>query len=523
MDKLSMFSSDSAAMSCLVMYRMGGLRHVLLYLHDMLRQFLPVVRINSLFCTPDGATIISMSDTSTVNVSNKYSVAGKLPPMVDREHITDDIVLRDLRPYQKPEMLKDERNADVPYLQHRALMRLPLFRTGNAIFVFNFWADESDAFDEEDLAGLRRLLGPLAEELRGNLSGIKLHGAPPASVTGLSGKEKICLCPGLAGVRRMAEQVARVDSTVLIMGETGVGKEAVADMVHELSARKDGPLVKVNCGAIPESLLDSELFGHEKGAFTGAQASRPGYFEMAEGGTLFLDEIGEMSLSAQVRLLRVLDGGLLRRVGGTKFFPVDVRVIAATHDDLPRKVVDGRFRKDLWFRLSVFPIEIPPLIRRKGDITPLVAHFIRTKSRKMGLPFVPQVEERDLHSLYHYEWPGNVRELEHVVERALLENSTGDAGERLRFTIRPLPGKMTPAPEESTKNAAAPKERDWPTLRDWEDRYIRDVLEHCGGKLTGADSATAILDIHYSTLRTRMRKLGIPMPGEKVHEQGAQE
>ncbi len=320
MDKLSMFASDSAAMSCLVMYRMGGLRHVLLYLHDMLRQFLPVVRINALFCTPDGGTIISMSDTSTVNVSNKYSVAGRLPPLVDREHITDDVVLRDLRPYQKPEMLKDKRNEDVPYLHHRALMRLPLFHTGSAIFVFNFWADEPDVFGEEDAAGLRRLLGPLAEELRVRLSGIKLYGAPPSPVTGLGGTEKVCLCPGLAGVRRMAEQAARVDSAVLIMGETGVGKEAVADMIHELSVRRDGPLIKVNCGAIPESLLDSELFGHEKGAFTGAQASRPGYFEMAEGGTLFLDEIGEMSLSAQVRLLRVLDGGMLRRVGGTKFF-----------------------------------------------------------------------------------------------------------------------------------------------------------------------------------------------------------
>ena len=304
------------------------------------------------------------------------------------------------------------------------------------------------------------------------------------------------------------------------MGETGVGKEAVADMIHELSVRRDGPLIKVNCGAIPESLLDSELFGHEKGAFTGAQASRPGYFEMAEGGTLFLDEIGEMSLSAQVRLLRVLDGGMLRRVGGTKFFPVDVRVIAATHDDLPHKVADGRFRKDLWFRLSVLPIEIPPLVRRKGDIPHLVAHFIRAKSHKMGLAFVPRVEERDLHSLYHYEWPGNVRELEHVVERALLENNAGGGAERLHFTIRPLPGKgAVPAPEESGTDAplpasAAPSAREWPTLREWEDRYIRDVLEYCGGKLTGAGSATAILDIHYTTLRTRMRRLGIPLPGE---------
>lgn len=520
MDKLSMFASDSAAMSCLVMYRMGGLRHVLLYLHDMLRQFLPVVRINALFYTPDGGTIISMSDTSTVNVSNKYSVAGRLPPLVDREHITDDVVLRDLRPYQKPEMLKDKRNEDVPYLHHRALMRLPLFHTGSAIFVFNFWADEPDVFGEEDAAGLRRLLGPLAEELRVRLSGIKLYGAPPSPVTGLGGTEKVCLCPGLAGVRRMAEQAARVDSAVLIMGETGVGKEAVADMIHELSVRRDGPLIKVNCGAIPESLLDSELFGHEKGAFTGAQASRPGYFEMAEGGTLFLDEIGEMSLSAQVRLLRVLDGGMLRRVGGTKFFPVDVRVIAATHDDLPHKVADGRFRKDLWFRLSVLPIEIPPLVRRKGDIPHLVAHFIRAKSHKMGLAFVPRVEERDLHSLYHYEWPGNVRELEHVVERALLENNAGGGAERLHFTIRPLPGKgAVPAPEESGTDAplpasAAPSAREWPTLREWEDRYIRDVLEYCGGKLTGAGSATAILDIHYTTLRTRMRRLGILLPGE---------
>ena len=203
---------------------------------------------------------------------------------------------------------------------------------------------------------------------------------------------------------------------------------------------------------------------------------------------------------------------MLRRVGGTKFFPVDVRVIAATHADLPYKVADGRFRKDLWFRLSVLPIEIPPLVRRKGDIPHLVAHFIRVKSHRMGLAFVPRVEERDMHSLYHYEWPGNVRELEHVVERALLENNAGGGGERLRFTIRPLPGKEEGPREE--KGSIRREMHDWPTLREWEDRYIRDVLEHCGGKLTGAGSATAVLDIHYSTLRTRMRKMGISLPGE---------
>lgn len=516
MDKYSVFASDSAAMSCLIMYRMGGLRHVLLYLHDMLRQFLPVVRINALYCTADCSIIITMSDTSMVNVSNKYSVAGKLPPVVARERIGEDVIVPDLQPYKQPELLLDENNIDVPYLHHRSLMRLPLFRTGSAIFVFNFWADEPGVFAEEDLAGLRRLLEPLAGELRINLSGIKLHGAPPMPDPGLTGRDKVGLCPGLAGVGRLAEQAARGDCPVLILGETGVGKEAVADMIHELSSRREGPLIKVNCGAIPESLLDSELFGHEKGAFTGAQSARPGYFEMAEGGTLFLDEIGEMSPAAQVRLLRVLDGSVMRRVGGVKFFPVDVRVIAATHDDLPHKVRDGRFRRDLWFRLAVLPIEIPPLRRRMGDIPALVAHFIRTKSRKMGLPFAPSVTERDVHSLYHYEWPGNIRELEHVVDRALLEGGPGGTGPRLHFVIRPLPdaggnvagGEAARAQDESA-------ERDWPTLREWEDRYIRDVLEHCGGKLTGVGSATAVLDIHYSTLRARMRSMGLVAPEKK--------
>lgn len=513
MNKHSVFASDSAAMSCLVMYRMGGLRHVLLYLHDMLRQFLPVVRINALYCTTDCATIITMSDTSMVNVSNKYSVAGKLPPVVVRERIAEDVIVPDLQPYKRPELLRDENNTDVPYLHHRSLLRLPLFRTGSAIFVFNFWADEPDVFTEEDVAGLRRLLEALAGELKINLSGIKLHGAPPPPAPGLSGREKVALCPGLAGVRRLAEQAARGDCPVLILGETGVGKEAVADMIHELSPRREGPLVKVNCGAIPESLLDSELFGHEKGAFTGAQAARPGYFEMAEGGTLFLDEIGEMSPAAQLRLLRVLDGSIMRRVGGVKFFPVDVRVVAATHDDLPRKVQDGRFRKDLWFRLSVFPLDIPPLRRRMGDIPALVAHFIRSKSRRLGLPFAPSVTERDLHSLYHYEWPGNIRELEHVVERALLESGPGGTGPHLRFVIRPLPG--TEAGASSGAAVGVPAPREWPTLREWEDRYIRDVLAHCGGKLTGAGSATAVLDIHYSTLRARMRNMGMLPSGEK--------
>jgi len=220
---------------------------------------------------------------------------------------------------------------------------------------------------------------------------------------------------GLRNVMEMVQQVAPLSNTVLLMGETGTGKEVIANAIHFASPRKDGPFIKVNCGAIPESLIDSELFGHEKGAFTGAASEKRGRFERANGGTLFLDEIGELPPQAQVRLLRVLQQREIERVGGDKVISVDVRVIAATHRNLESMVSENRFREDLWFRLNVFPIIVPPLRQRTDDVPALTRFFVALKCRELGVAIPPAIAPGALERLMKYGWPGNVRELENLV------------------------------------------------------------------------------------------------------------
>lgn len=510
MEKKTLFESETVALSLQVMYRMGGLRNALLYLLDTIKPVMPVSRINTLFAYSDASTIISMADTSAVSVSNKYRGTSFSKPLLLSDRMNEPLVVRDLTPYQSdPGVLNEPSWRDMPYLHFRSLLRLPLFVSSGNTFLINFWSDERDGFEIADAVSLRELLEPLVEELRGNFSDITLEGTRPA-MQALTGTEKLALCPGMMKVRQMVESVARCDSTVLVLGETGSGKEAVADAVHQLSARHSRPIIKVNCGAIPRELIDSELFGHEKGAFTGASSSRPGYFEMADGGTLFLDEVGEMPPDSQVRLLRVLDSGMVRRVGGTRIFHVDVRIVAATQDDLPRKVMDGRFRRDLWYRLSVFPIRVPPLRERLGDIPVLVRHFVQTKAHKLGLTTLPDIPEEELQALIHHKWQGNVRELEHVVERSLIMSRMESEGCRLHFDLTDLQECESTRP--GVNDGESPRLRapgEWPTLREVEERYIREVLAHCGGKLTGTDSATGLLDIHYTTLRARMRRMGL--------------
>ena len=235
----------------------------------------------------------------------------------------------------------------------------------------------------------------------------------------VSGDRIIGADEGLREVMDLVRQVASLDSHVLLRGETGVGKDVIAHTIHDSSGRRDGPFIKVNCGAIVDTLIDSELFGHEKGAFTGATVQKRGYFELADHGTIFLDEIGELPLPAQVRLLRVLQYREIQRVGGSAPVPTDIRIIAATHRDLEEMVELGIFRQDLWFRLNIFPILIPPLRKRKTDIPAFVQHFIQRKSRALKLPAIPALAPQAIDRLMAYDWPGNIRELENLLERAL--------------------------------------------------------------------------------------------------------
>ena len=308
---------------------------------------------------------------------------------------------------------------------------------------------------------------------------------------------------GLRGVMEQVRQVAPLDSPVLLLGETGSGKEVIANAIHNSSSRKDEPFIKVNCGAIPQTLMDSELFGHEKGAFTGALSQKRGLIERAHGGTLFLDEIGELPPEAQVRLLRVLQEKEIDRVGGSGPIRVDIRIIAATHRDLEHMLAQGRFREDLYFRLRVFPIAIPPLRNRQADIPALVQHFIRKKAREMKLARTPNLAPEAIDRLMNYRWPGNVRELENAVERALILGRDRPL-EFDDIESRPHHAPIPISPHPATADAENLE------LDSVMSEHIRHVLTMCNGRVEGEKGAARVLNIHPSTLRKRMKKLGIP-------------
>ena len=315
----------------------------------------------------------------------------------------------------------------------------------------------------------------------------------------LSGDEIVGADFGLKGAMAMVQQVASLSSPVLLLGETGAGKDVLANAIHYSSPRKDGPFIKVNCGAIPETLLDSELFGHEKGAFTGALSQRRGRFERADHGTIFLDEIGELPPQAQVRMLRVLQYKELERVGGTNPVSVDIRLIAATNRNLEEMVKMKQFREDLWFRLNVFPIRIPPLRERKQDIPALIHHFIMRKSKELKLPAPPALAPGVIDRLMGYHWPGNVRELENVVERALILSK----GAPLTFD------DLTGAKPDKTAVVRVETQNLPLKLDEVMSQHIRRVLEMTKGKVHGRGGAAEVLGINSSTLRNRMNQLGI--------------
>jgi len=311
---------------------------------------------------------------------------------------------------------------------------------------------------------------------------------------------------GLRAVMQRVDKVAGTDTPVLILGETGSGKEVIARALHNRSPRHSGPIVRVNCGAIPTELVDSELFGHEKGSFTGAIATHHGVFERADGGTLFLDEIGELTPTAQMRLLRVLQDGTFERVGGQQTRTVDVRLVAATHRNLEDMVAAGSFRQDLWYRISVFPLHLPPLRERLGDIPHLAAHFAASAGKRLGgAPLT--VSPEDMALLVAYPWPGNVRELAAVLERAAI------LGDGKYLDVATAIGQGGGAPRRSPAPATAaalPDPRSGPDSLDAAmRRHIEEALTATRGRIEGHQGAARLLGINPHTLRARMRKLGI--------------
>jgi transcriptional regulator with GAF, ATPase, and Fis domain len=316
--------------------------------------------------------------------------------------------------------------------------------------------------------------------------------------------------PQLVEVLRQVEQIARIDSTILILGESGTGKELIARAIHDRSPRRNRALVKVNCGAISAGLVESELFGHVKGAFTGAISNRDGRFKLADGGTIFLDEVGELPLDTQVKLLRVLQEQEFEPIGSSKTTKVNVRVVAATNRDLQELVREGKFREDLFYRLNVVPLRVPPLRERASDLPLLVTFFVQKCAKKIGKQ-ITQVSEEVMQRFTSYSWPGNVRELQNVIERAVVL-SPGKllmlADELRAVSLPPMrvpTAKSQPIEVTATPASAGP-------LEEVERRHIESVLHQTNWLIEGGRGAAKILNMNPSTLRSRMQKLGIKRP-----------
>ncbi|MBS1564520.1 MAG: sigma 54-interacting transcriptional regulator, partial [Bacteroidetes bacterium] len=371
-------------------------------------------------------------------------------------------------------------------------------------FSLSFFRRLADGFDREKMDWLFRLQQPLSAVMNSIAADEKKQALSMNYRPAVVEKERpdsiadniIGSSPALLYVMDMINRVAPSDTSVLILGESGTGKERMADSIHHLSPRKDHPFVKVNCGALPAALIESELFGHEKGAFTGAIEKRIGKFERADKGTIFLDEIGELPLELQVKLLRVLQEKEIERVGARSPVKINVRVIAATNRNLEREVAEGRFRLDLYYRLNVFPVLLPPLRERREDLPALVDHFIGQYNRKAGRK-ITGVTDKVLKKMMAYDWPGNIRELENLIERNILlaKSTVIDEINLPAFIQKESPAATT---AEGIKSIA-----------ENEKEHILAVLKKCNGKIWGLGGAAELLDLPPSTLKSRMKKLGI--------------
>ena len=409
----------------------------------------------------------------------------------------------------RPESWRKEMLDRFPNVVKCSSLNLQLKIRGERIGVFIVSAEGQDRYSEADAALLATVREPIAVALSNvrcyrDLKKLKDllaedNKALSADIKRAVGVEVVGADFGLKEVMQQAQQIAQSNSPALLLGETGTGKEVIANAIHLTSPRRKRPMIFMQCGAIPVSLLDSGLFGHEKGAFTGATERKRGRFERADGGTLFLDEIGELSQEAQVKLLRVLQENKFERIGGALTIEVDVRVIAATHRDLEAMVRKGKFREDLWYRLNVLPIRIPPLRLRREDIPSLVQYFVEKKANEMNLSKIPRIDSASLNRLKRYDWPGNVRELQNIVERALIL-SRGDYLDFPDLSNKPILYENQ-QPDDSSGSLI--------TMDQAMANHINYVLEKSDGQIAGKGGAAEILNMNPSTLRFRMKQLGI--------------
>jgi DNA-binding NtrC family response regulator len=401
--------------------------------------------------------------------------------------------------------------------QMKSLLSFPAQLGNEGAFSLSFYSRRPDTYNIEHVSLLRRLQEATVRIMARYPTGEK----PPHATHSLNkadsafpGDNAEPITRGFEGITGNSHlllnvfdqitQVAPFDTAVLLLGESGTGKERIADCIHNLSPRKRKALIKVNCAALPATLIESELFGHEKGSFTGATDKRTGKFEQANGGTILLDEIGEMPVDLQVKLLRVLQEKVIDPVGSKSSIKIDVRIIAATNKNLEKEVADGRFRLDLYYRLNVFPIVLPSLRERMDDIPALVHHFINMYNRKSGKK-ITGLSEKALRSLEAYHWPGNIRELEHLIERSVLLAKGTIIEDLLLPAIQGKDG-VIPGKHSSAK-----------TIHENERDYIIDILKKCKGRIWGVGGAAEILNVPPTTLKSKMKKLGIEKENIEWH------
>jgi formate hydrogenlyase transcriptional activator len=474
-----------------------------------LRQFLGFDRCNFGEFDQDGSlNVISSSANDEVGPLPLGPFVPHLPWYLSRLLAGEKIVFQNLRDDLPPEAA-----VEAEYWQSFGLhshLSIPLRIGGRIVGVIAFAAFRETRAWPEDLIARLKLVGEVfaqaiarkreQEKLVAAMAEIKvLKDRLERENAYLQRSTQIRLPQGLTShspsfltVIEEAAQVAQTSSTVLLLGETGSGKEVLAQAIHDASSRKDRPMIKVNCAALPVSLIESELFGREKGAFTGALARQPGRFEIADGSTIFLDEVGELPLELQPKLLRVLQEGEFERLGGTKTIKVDARVIAATNRPLAQAVKEGKFREDLFYRLDVFPIEVPPLRERRQDIPLLSWTFVKEFSDSMGKR-IDEIADESMLALQEYHWPGNVRELRNVIERAMILNHSPRLCIKLgQTTLRPIALKATAG-----------------SLDEAERTIILQAVEQCNWRIRGSNGAAALLDIKPTTLESRIKKLGL--------------
>jgi len=484
-----------------------------------LTRYLPeVVDVNSIsLALYDPVSKGMRFHTLQANIPVDFEMQGKLIPL-DDDNSAAGVVWKTQQPLlisnlaeerRWPEMVRRMREDGV-----QSTVILPLNLATRQLGLFGFSSVKRDAYSESDLEFLIQVAKQVAvavdnalayqqiEALKNQLAKEKHYLEEEIRTGSHNFEEIIGKNKALKHVLKQVETVATTDSTVLILGETGTGKELIARAIHNLSGRRERTFVKMNCAAIPTGLLESELFGHERGAFTGAIAQKIGRFELAHQGTLFLDEVGDIPLELQSKLLRVLQEQEFERLGSTKTIKVNVRLIAATNQNLSQMVTAKQFRSDLYYRLNVFPIQLPPLRERRDDIPLLVRYFTEKYARRMNKR-IESTPTEAMTALTRYPWPGNIRELENFIERAVILSN----GAELK-----LEESMLPAIEPMEKvNAASP---DRPTLENHERDYILKTLERTRWVINGPRGAAKILNLHPNTLRSRMERLGIRRPDD---------